>query len=81
MTAVHYPNCSPGIESYSFREEAMTAIFTLAPRAGFLPRRSDVSGEMSAISNNGCGRGCSGKQDGMREEKLGRTYVCTETGK
>lgn len=37
MTAVHYPNCSPGIESYSFREEAMTAIFTLAPRAGFYP--------------------------------------------
>lgn len=28
---------SPGIESYSFREEAMTAIFTLAPRAGFYP--------------------------------------------
>ena len=37
MTAVHYPNWSPGIESYSFREEATTAIFSLAPRAGFHP--------------------------------------------
>lgn len=85
-TLSKYDSCAlsklqPGNRKLLFPRRSNDCYIYPGTTCWFLARRSDVTGEMSVISNNGCGRGCSGKQDGMREEKLGRTYVCTETGK